>query len=274
MQYNRGSWAGRIREVALNEKTGPDTWVTKDTARRMREAIIEARDGTLMTMTYARSQPFRAMDLPGEVRRQVLSHLIEETYLNVYTRGIHSVPTGMLLPNIVYASKVLRAEYLLEAIEKTTFIVHNGLGNEHFQKWLGSTNLSGVSSYANGFGAVRALNFPYFSRYPYYILPATTPNNDIELMLRCPKLESVRLMWAGDMLHDQNNWLNAGKSVEQVRTDYRLDRLMQLRGLKRMVLVRFQFDTVAEEVLESLVEWLREALPMNGEGKKPELVIL
>jgi len=233
--------------------------------------VIEARDGTLMTMKFARSKPFQMMELPPEIRRQILSHLIEETFLNVYLRGVYSAPTGMILPSIVYADKTLRAEYLREAIEQTTFSIHSGQGNEHFQKWLASTDLSDVSSYKNGFGAVKTLHFPYFSRYPWYVLPADAPNNDIELMLRCPNLETVSLFWAGATLTDQNN---VGKIVEQLRTEYRLDRLLQLRGLKRMVMFRFQFGTTMEEVLENLVQWLREALPMNEAGERPEVKII
>ncbi|KAK0893818.1 hypothetical protein LTR91_020321 [Friedmanniomyces endolithicus] len=274
MAYDRGTWAGRFREMSLDEKfiqTGPDTWITKDMARRLREAVIGARDGTLMTMRFARSKPFQVMEFPPEIRRHIWSHMIEETFLNVYMRGVHGAPTGMILPNIVYADKTLRAEYLREAIEKTTFSIHSGPGNQHFQKWLASTDLSDVSSYKNGFGAVKTLHFPYFSRHPWYILPADAPNNDIELMLRCPNLESVSMFWAGATLTDQNN---VGKSVEQLRTEYRLDRLMQLRGLKRMVMYRFQFGNATEEVLETLVEWLREALPMSEAGERPEVKII
>ncbi|KAF2207219.1 hypothetical protein CERZMDRAFT_102714 [Cercospora zeae-maydis SCOH1-5] len=52
----------------------------------------------------------------------------------------------------------------------------------------------------DGFDAVRALRFPYFSRFPYY-LPHIASNNDIGLMLKCKTLRSAAIAFTpGDVV--------------------------------------------------------------------------
>ncbi|KAK3620379.1 hypothetical protein LTR56_014964 [Elasticomyces elasticus] len=226
----------------------------------------EIGDGTLVTLRFLRSQPFNLMGLPAELRLRILSYLVEANILDVYTRGRLGPPQGMKLPNIVYATKILRAQYLLVAIANTTFRVHNGPGNTHFQEWLTDTDLTDVSHHhKDGFDAVKALEFPYFSRFPHQALAPDVPNSDVKLMLRCKNLESVRMNWVGSTLFDQAT--QGGKSVAQLRTEYRLDGMLGLHTLKRLQLERYAPATFADEVLENLAEWFRSGLKLNCEGK-------
>ncbi|KAK4898160.1 hypothetical protein LTR27_004167 [Elasticomyces elasticus] len=206
--------------------------------------VVESRDDTLVTLRY----------------------LLEQPKLDVYTRGLLGPPEGMKFPNIAYTTKTLRAQYLLVAIENTTFCVHNGPGNAHFQAWLTSTDLSIVSHHhKTGFDAVKSLEFPYFSRFPHQALGPDVPNSDVKLMLRCKNLEAVRMNWVGSTLFDQAT--QDGKSVAQLRTEYRLDGMLGLNNLKRLQLERYAPAAFADEVLENLAEWFREGLKSNREGK-------
>ncbi|KAK5699979.1 Mitochondrial distribution and morphology protein 35 [Elasticomyces elasticus] len=185
---------------------GPNTWFTKEFAANAKLDIVEFGDGTLATLQFLRSQPFNLMGLPAELRLRILSYLVEATRLDVYTRGRLGPPQGMKLPSIVYATKTLRAQYLLVAIANTTFRVHNGPGNTQFQEWLTNTDLTDVSQHhKDGFDAVKALEFPYFSRFPHQALASDVPNSDVKLMLRCKNIESVRMNWVGSTLFDQAN---------------------------------------------------------------------
>ncbi|KAK4898161.1 hypothetical protein LTR27_004168 [Elasticomyces elasticus] len=75
----------------------------------------------------------------------------------------------------------------------------------------------------------------------------------------------------GDALLDQNF---LAKNVQQLRDEYRLDRLLELRGVKRISLIRFRvFLDNARAALDSLAEWLRGAMPKDRSGNGPEVVI-
>ncbi|KAK5686058.1 hypothetical protein LTS10_002172 [Elasticomyces elasticus] len=268
MAYDRSTWAGRVR-IAEGEKfvqDGSNTWLTEEFTKKARIVVVKSRDGTPVTLRYLRQQPFNMMGLPVELRLRILGYLLEQPKLDVYTRGRLGPPEGMKFPKIAYTTKTLRAQYLLVAIENTTFRVHNGPGNAHFQEWLASTDLSIVSHHhKTGFGAVKPLEFPYFSRYPHQTLAPDVPNSDVKLMGMCKNLEAVRFNWVGSTLFDQAT--QGGKSVAQLRSEYRLDGMLGLSSLKRVQIERYAPAAFADEVLESLAEWLRNGLKTNCEGK-------
>ena len=145
------------------------------------------------------------LKLPAELRLEVLGHLVEKTYQPVYLGANWGRRTGMLLPNIVYSCKVLRAEYLTVAIGQTTYSIHSYPGNLQFQRWLAQTNLSqGSENYKNGFNAIKALDFPYFSRFPHSSINRPTSNSDIGLMLKCKNLQAISVNWTGTELIDMS----------------------------------------------------------------------
>ncbi|KAK3635697.1 hypothetical protein LTR56_014573 [Elasticomyces elasticus] len=217
--------------------------------------------------------PFPIMALPAEVRLEVFGLLVEDI-VSVFLRGMNGVPTGMLFPSLAYVSKTVRAEYLMLALEKATFSIHSGPGNAKFQRWLSKIDLSAIASYHTGFDAIKTLQFPYFSRFPHQQFPATTPNNDIELMVKCGNLESISMTWAGDMLIDFNAPTPTGKDVQQLSLEYRLDRLRQLTKLRRVELVRFRQGTLSLAVLENLAQWIRVTLQGNYSGKGVDVKIV
>lgn len=229
-----------------------------------------------MTEAYAKLQKridekntFKMMELPTEVRRHLLGYLVEKDYLPVFLGGRHGSQTGMLLPKITYVNKKLRLEVIVTVIENTTFSVHSGPGNAKYQKWLGGIDLSPISSnYVNGFGALKQIEFPYFSRFRHQVYAI---NNDVELMLKCKNLQVVTMEWVWAELIDETH---GAKTVQQVRAQYQLDRMRTLRNLKKIVLRRRGYDTVAENVLQQLAAWFRASIHDGTAAQNPPDVVI
>ncbi|KAK5718785.1 hypothetical protein LTR17_015619 [Elasticomyces elasticus] len=300
------------------------------------------------------------MGLPAELRLRILRYLLEQPKLDVYTRGRLGPPEGMKFPNIAYTTKTLRAQYLLVAIENTTFRVHNGPGNAHFQEWLASTDLSSVSRHhKTGFDAVKSLEFPYFSRFPHPALAPHVPNSDVSLMTMCKNLKELEryapAASADEMLEILAEWLREGsteylalaleattftihsgagndrfqdwqsgpdlsifsshysngysaikslsfpyfsrfhhqlypattpnndielmdplrqkRAAASRRVSYSLVGLQEMRGLKRVNLSTFGAGDIAMVVLKYLAAWLRGVLLTNAAGQGAEVVI-
>ncbi|KAK3635696.1 hypothetical protein LTR56_014572 [Elasticomyces elasticus] len=161
-------------------------------------------DGMLGLHTLKRLQLERYA--PATFADKVLKNLVEwfraGLMLNYEGKALSSVTVTAAQAHLTPAS----AEYLALALKATTFTIHSGAGNDRFQDWPGGLDLSIFSShYGNGYSAVKSLSFPYFSWFHHQLCPATTPNNDIELMGKCPNLESVTMNWANDTLLDKTS---------------------------------------------------------------------
>lgn len=219
-------------------------------------------------------QKFRIMDLPPEMRHSILRFLPEVDLVPVYLPGHNGrAPTGVNLPVTARAGdKLLRQETIMTTIEQSIFEIHSGPGNAGFQTWLKHVDLSLASrGYTNGFDAVKSLSFPYSSRYPHASLPATTPNNDIELMLRCRNLESVHMVWVTQSLmnYDAVTGQHAPKGVQQLRTEYRLDRMLGLRRVKKLTLFCRGANTIA---LHNMAAWLGASMP-DVDGQTIQVIV-
>ncbi|KAK5718786.1 hypothetical protein LTR17_015620 [Elasticomyces elasticus] len=271
--------AKRQQQKVLDESSKPDVVEANPPTTPSNETHQEksTTDAKADTIVFQQSEPatapFPIMALPAEVRLVVLGLLVEDI-VSVFLRGMNGIPTGMLFPRIAYVSKTIRAEYLMLALEKATFSIHSGPGNAKFQQWLNKIDLSAIASYHTGFDAIKTLQFPYFSRFPHQMLPATTPNSDIELMVKCGNLESISMTWAGDMLIDYTAPTPTGKDVQQLSLEYRLDRLRQLTNLRRVNLVKFRQGTLSLAVLENLAQWIRGTLQANYNGKGVDVKII
>ncbi|TKA71612.1 hypothetical protein B0A55_07255 [Friedmanniomyces simplex] len=79
--------------------------------------------------------------------------------------------------------------------------------------------------------------------------------------------------WAGDTLVNTHTLQQGGKEIEKLRSEYRIDRLLQSRGLKRVSLVRWRVGRIAHGVLENLAERLREALQKDQAGRGAQVEI-
>ncbi|KAK5686060.1 hypothetical protein LTS10_002174 [Elasticomyces elasticus] len=279
LNRKREEAAKQQQQKALDKSSKPDI-IAANLSTTPTEAAHEEKSTTdakadvpVIQQSEPVTAPFPIMALPAEVRLEVFGLLVEDI-VSVFLRGMNGIPTGMLFPRIAYVSKTVRAEYLMLALEKATFSIHSGPGNAKFQQWLNKIDLSAIASYHTGFDAIKTLQFPYFSRFPHQQLPATTPNNDIELMEKCGNLESISITWASDTLIDYSTPQPSGKTVQQLCAEYRLDRLCQLTKLRRVSLVRFRVGPVSQAVLEDLAQWVRVALQGNYNGKGVEVKIV
>ncbi|KAI7316730.1 hypothetical protein KC315_g10652 [Hortaea werneckii] len=237
------------------------------------EKIVEYK-GEYMTEQRMKVQKFidakiQLMDLLPEIRQVILEHLCEETTIPVFLRGNGNSPaTGIKLPVTArLGDMVLRQETIRTALEKATFRIDSFPGNQAFQAWLEKVDLRQVSStYVNGFDAIKHLTFPYFSRFPHWIYPADHPNSDIELMLKCRNLETVKLTWATDVLYHRDR---GARTVDRLRKEFRLDRMLGLTNLKQLTLNRDTWE--GERLLRDLADWFRDNLVGSG-GKGVEVL--
>lgn len=236
---------------------------------------IWVRGQRYKVLEFLNRPKFRLMDLPPELRHNVLRYLPDATDVGVYLSGHNGMsPTAVELPVTARAGdRVLRQETIMMTIEQTTFAIHSGPGNASFQTWLEHVDLRLASDgYINGFDAVKSLSFPYFSRYPHSHLLATATNNDIELMLKCRNLESVSMEWAGQELcnYDAATGMPFAKPVQQLRSEYRLDRMLDLRRVKKLVLVG---RMIGDTTLSDLATWLGTNMP-HVDGKRIQVVVV
>ncbi|RMY68129.1 hypothetical protein D0863_07321 [Hortaea werneckii] len=250
------SWALVLRE-ALGEK------IVKYNGEYMTEAkmkVLKFIEGKVQIM---RLQP--------EIREIILDHLCEKTTIAGFLRGnAFSSPTRIKLPVTARAGdRLLRQETIRTALEKATFRIDSFPGNQSSQAWLGRVDLREVSkNYVNGFDAIKHLLFPYFSRFPHYNYPADHPNSDIEFMLKCRNLETVKFTWASDTLYQRDG--ESLKTVDQLRKEYRLDRMLGLTNLKQLT-VRGRDTWEDDKLLRELADWFRDNLVGSG-GKAVEVL--
>ncbi|KAK5132861.1 hypothetical protein LTR08_008577 [Meristemomyces frigidus] len=257
----------------------PYSWAL--VARKGNGEKIMNHDGVWMLesrhkfLSYIKKRQFKLMSLPSELRHEILKYLPEDTYIGVYLPGHRGmVPTGVELPVTARAGdKLLRQETIMITIEQTTFAIHSGPGNASFQNWLGDVDLRLTSkTYVTGFDAVKSLAFPYFSRFPHASLAPATPNSDIELMLSCRQVEQVSMVWVAQELvaDDAATGQQGPKTVERLRKEYRLDRMLGLRKLRTLTLVRRGAGN--STALDDLAAWFRAN--MSGvDGQSIQVVL-
>lgn len=210
------------------------------------------------------------MQLQPEIREIILDHLCEETTIAVFLRGNgYSAATGTKLPVTARAGdRLLRQETIRTALEKTTFRIDSFPGNQSFQAWLERVDLRKVSkNYVNGFDAIKHLLFPYFSRFPHLYYPADHPNSDIELMLKCRNLETVEIQWVSDVLYQGDRRV---KTVDQLRKEFRLDRMLGLANLKQLTVMGCDAYE-GQQLLHDLAGWFRDNLVGKG-GSRVEVL--
>jgi len=187
----------------------------------------------------AKKAKFQLMDLDFNIRHTILEYSIEPSTITVFLKGRNGQkPTPILLPDLTKArDKQLRLEAILVTIENTTLEIHSGPANEELHAWLCGidfTQLRGDTSYETGFDAVKSLSFPYPSRLSYLTLDRNTPDNDVELALKCDNLRTLDITFVDEKLVNQCNDLFPPKAIDQLRREYRLDGLLQVKKLERL----------------------------------------
>ena len=211
------------------------------------------------------------MDLLPEIRQVILEHLCEETTIPVFLRSNCCSPTtGINLPVTARMGNViLRQETIRIALEKATFRIDSFPGDQAFQSWLEKVDLRQVSkTYVNGFDAIKHVQNLYFSRFPHWIYLGWPSDSDVELMLKCRNLETVDFVWVPDEISNKRHL----KTVEELRKELGLDRLLGLANLKQLRVKWRGFASKEDiELLRVLAEWFSQNLVGKG-GSKVEVL--
>ncbi|KAK5173131.1 uncharacterized protein LTR77_003253 [Saxophila tyrrhenica] len=226
------------------------------------EALEEA------TQTLLPYDPIDIFQLNHDVRSIIFDFVAgDHGVIRPFTRGnAYNLPSCITLPTgaVQAGSRQFRQETLLAVLRTTTLEIHNGPGNKRLQDWLRSLRFDAVKDESNrvrngnGFNAIHRLSFPYFSRFPHARLPPGTVNSDVELMRRSPALQYVKMQWVSQELQEIDPTTGAwvDKSVSELRDEYRLRGMLDLRDLKRIVFVG----------PAKLDGWMVEAGWTNGHG--------
>lgn len=221
---------------------------------------------------------FPIMKLPYDIRHIVLEHMIEAQTLRAFLK--HAA-TPIQLPEVARAgSSLLRRECLLVALKKSTIEIHSRPGNAALQAWLGKVDFTGVetdgSNCHNGFDAINALCFPYFSRFPYSC-PGITTNNDVQLALTCKHLCTLTLNFhpheiarieseflpsriSDDSDEEEEQGAAHIAAAASMRDKYQLDRLLDAKQLRTLCLAAFETCT-----MKVLAKWFVDEFKERGQ---------
>ncbi|KJX93138.1 hypothetical protein TI39_contig4387g00001 [Zymoseptoria brevis] len=218
------------------------------------------------------SEPLPFFDLSFDLRQAVLMQVFPSSTLGVFLRGnVHNFSVGVLFPPIVRATKRLRAEGLYAALKQTDLEIRSGPGNAAFTAWLATIDFSLLhgdinTNIATGFDAVHKLSFPFFSRFPYWHLPRTALNEDVELMKKCTQLQQVTLkLQAGDLIDNMEEDLL--KTPIQLVGTFRMDGVLTLKRLEKLILVGKVMKWYADwevDGITGLKKWLDEEYKKLG----------
>lgn len=217
------------------------------------------------------------LKLPFTLRLRILGYAIDPVTTAFFLpdgngRKGSALPLSELA---CHTDERFRLESLMVTIEKSTIEIHSGPANEGMQKWFAQVNFSalgGDTTYKTGFDAVKSLRFPFFSRFPHRKLPANAKNQDINLMLRCKNLATLRISWVDEELtyfYNMDGFLP--KPVEQIRREYRLDDMLKVKNLKHLHLASRVTNQVYEasghvgyRQVEALKKWFDEEFGKRG----------
>ena len=222
--------------------------------------------------------PFPFFRLPFELRKIVFEFVVGHPIVGVFLPGYNG-QRRTYLPMAKEVTRVRNRQYRLEGlrvvIANTDWCIHSGPGNWRLQEWLGNVKSINFKEFDDeatdtdaqakeeiprktGFDYVRYLSFDYFSSFPFRSLHDEAPNNDIELMRRCRNLREITLTW---------RWGSAStETVEELRAEYRLDGLLDLKMLKRVtVFDAMVLTTEGRTSLGDMLLWLKKALAVQNQ---------
>lgn len=151
-----------------------------------------------------------------------------------------------------------------------TIDIHSGPSNAALQAWLSTIDLTGIDSFCKtGFDAIKSLNFPYFSRFPYYDA-SITKNNDVGLALACKNLRSLTLDLHSEELfrvlcrHPEAEGDVAAKCALDIRKSYQLDGLL---SATKLGMIHFRACASKDLLagLEEVVAWMEKGFHERGQ---------
>ena len=216
--------------------------------------------------------------LPFLIRLQIFDLVIEPIQGTLYLKNRHTgLLPGFPTPAIARAfDNQVRLECLLVLLEKSVIEIHSGPGLMKLRGFLQCVDFNESTpkdtSYDLGFDCIKALRFPFFSRFPHKTLPADAFNKDISLMRSCKNLTSVKMTWVDEDLtyfYNMDGYLP--KKIERIREQYRLDAMLDLEKLEHLHLASKLTGYVYEESghvgsrqVEALKEWFEEEFENRG----------
>lgn len=184
-----------------------------------------------------KSNPFYI--LPYHVRLQILDLVVKPILQPLFLRNCRNGALSHFpIPYIAEAfDHRFRLEGLLVLLEKSSLEIYSGPGLMKLRSFLHYVDFNEATpkdtSYDLGYDCIRALRFPFFSRFPHTTLPADAFNEDIMMMRACKNLTSVATSWMDDELTYFDNVDGyQPKSLERIRKEYRLDSILVLKKLK------------------------------------------
>jgi hypothetical protein len=248
------------KPLALVAQAAEGSYAIVQQQLKATQAFVAERNGL-------REKALELMDLPWDVRHLILKHLTDLRNIRVFGRSAISIR----LPGAARAGNIqLRRECLLVALKNCTIESHSGPSNAALQAWLSTIDLTGIdSSCETGYEAVKSLNFPYFSRFPYHS-PSITKNNDIVLALACRNLRFLTLDFHSEELakvlrrHPETEGDVAMACALDIHKSYQLDGLLDASKLEKI-----RFRCYASESLlvglAKVVVWLDKGFKERGQ---------
>ncbi|KAK5686061.1 hypothetical protein LTS10_002175 [Elasticomyces elasticus] len=187
----------------------PTDQMEKETARRLHIKIVQNGEGIWVTEAYAKWLKKEPAQLPTEIRRRILRHLVPGT--RSPTAPATKSQLCFLVPqNLARVSKAVQAECTMMALEKITLKPSGDEGTILLLQWLQKLDFSSISSYGTAFEAIRSLSFDWSKndgRWP--VGPPSAVYKDVALLCRCTNVQFVHValsVWSfeGDAVYSPN----------------------------------------------------------------------
>ena len=184
------------------------------------------------------------------------------------------------VPSLARTNQQMRGEVLLQMLNTTAMVTlkYYHLKNAKIAIWLPDFLRSFPGN--EGFNAIKGLNLPHIHWYNHnQVVPAGTPNPDMELMLQLPKLCRLRLTfhWEKVNLHNCEEDVWEPITLEAFLNKFGLPRMLECHGLEEIYIGGI-FDTSANlrgdplQALRDFGKWLREGFARKT--PKQDVVVL
>lgn len=212
---------------------------------------MPANESRQTTPKVTTSDGFPLMELPYDVRHNIIEHMIDEQTIRPFMIP-YATPIG--LPNAARAGdRLLRRECILITLKLTTLEVQTGARNLILQRWLASISFEGVeTSYKTAFDAIRSLKFTCFSFFPI----AQVKYDDIVLCQKSKHLRKLTINFHPDALivSHLGPVLNYAPAFRQ---DSHLAGLLELSNLEELRIETSGPEARMREIRE-LAAWFEE----------------
>ncbi|KAK3635698.1 hypothetical protein LTR56_014574 [Elasticomyces elasticus] len=275
LQSKPFSWANVCSREAHDLKIvqcGPDRptdQMTEETARKLHIKIVQNGEGIWVTEAYAKWLKKDPAQIPTEIRRRILGHLVPGT--RSPTAPATKSQLCFIVPqNLARVSKATQAECTMMALEKITLKPSGDEGTILLLQWLLNLDFSAISSYGTAFEAFRSLSFDWSkndNRLPYE--PLTAVYKDVALLCRCTNVQFVNIVMSA-WSFEHSAMYSPEEVIERLLAHIPIKNLLELERLKavhltlngrgrELLLPRRHGGSKVREI-EILAAWLRVKL--------------